>query len=690
MTNAFLIKSLIFNEKDLCTNAYSSIQNSAQDGYLLLVDEKNHLTGVLSYISFLKMYPLARQSNWPLSTIKSMHFSVIQSKERIGISDLVSPNPIVIIENNSPLGILDKTAFLVDKIINNANDFSAENTYLYNAPFGFLIFDTVGTIKACNKKACELLSATHSPFEKSIHHYFSSKIKTKTDNWKEQITYRNRILEWDIHPQKKAALYAVYLTHITTIKKQQKDLNKAFSEIETLYDALDHSYDEIFIVDKKGTCTFINKVCEHFYGLPKSHFIGKSIQEIVNMGITSTAVLDVAFKKQKRETKIQTTSNGHYIIATANPIWDEQGQFKGMIMNARSVAELNNIVDLIDATVDNGSDVSIEKKLKKQLLSEQIVAQSESMKEIIEIIKKVSLVDSNILLLGESGVGKGVVAKLTHSLKYSKDSPFIKVNCGAIPDNLIESELFGYEKGAFTGANSAGKTGLIELANNGTLFLDEIGELPLHVQPTLLHAIQEKSFIRVGGKENISVNCRIIAATNKDLLKMVEEGKFREDLYYRLNVIPIIIPPLRKRKKDIPQLVQSTLERCNKKWNTAVVLTADCMEELVSYSWPGNIRELENVIERLVATATNNIIDVNLISMLLPNLNTNQKNGYANVNPTIDFSKITSLKDSVAEYEKKIIEWAIRENKTTYEAAKTLDVDQSTIVRKMQKYGLKL
>jgi transcriptional regulator with PAS, ATPase and Fis domain len=288
-------------------------------------------------------------------------------------------------------------------------------------------------------------------------------------------------------------------------------------------------------------------------------------------------------------------------------------------------------------------------------------------------------VDSTVLLLGESGVGKEVVAKLLHRLSKRSTKPLVAINCSAIPENLIESELFGYETGAFTGAQKRGKQGLIEFANEGTLFLDEIGELPLSLQVKLLRVLQDKKLMRLGGITEIDVNVRIVAATNRDLYKMVIDKQFRADLYYRLNVIPIEIPPLRKRKSDILPLCHHFIDVYNHKYGINKELSLSTGQALENYDWPGNVRELENLIERLVVTTNHNIIDFEDLPQFLVHND-------SDINSKIKIDEIMHLREAQELTEKLLIEKAYENYKNTYEMAEALGVNQSTVVRKINKY----
>ena len=302
-------------------------------------------------------------------------------------------------------------------------------------------------------------------------------------------------------------------------------------------------------------------------------------------------------------------------------------------------------------------------------------------KIVEELAGRASQVDATVLLLGETGVGKDIIARKIHKDSPRREGPFIKVNCAAIPENLLESELFGYEKGAFTGAINRGKPGMFELADTGTIFLDEVGDLPLSLQAKLLRVIQEKEITRIGGTKPQKLDLRIIAATNKDLQKMVNNDLFREDLYYRLNVVPILIPPLRARRDDIPLLVAHYLDFYNHKYNRKKQLSRHAMEILKQYNWPGNVRELTNLLERLVIISSENIIEPEHLESLVNRTNPE----------TLAYQCKTEapLEEVVAGVEKEMIALALAKYGSTRQAARALGVSQPTIVRKAKKYGIK-
>lgn len=305
------------------------------------------------------------------------------------------------------------------------------------------------------------------------------------------------------------------------------------------------------------------------------------------------------------------------------------------------------------------------------------------MEQLMKLALRLAQVDSTILVQGESGVGKELIAETIHSSSPRREKSFIKVNCGAIPENLLESELFGYEEGAFTGAKKEGKIGIFELANGGTLFLDEIGELPLNLQVKLLRVLQDREITRVGGLRSIPVDLRIIAGTNQDLRAMVQKRTFREDLFYRLNVVPLLVPPLRDRAEEIPAMVAHFLHKYNQRYSLAKYMTPEVIDVLMGYHWPGNVRELENLVERMVVITPGERITVEDLPLHLAGGRGMEQGA------RIAVSDIVPLRYAVENVEKQLLEKAFARFKTTRKIARELEIDQSTVVRKAAKYGIK-
>lgn len=335
-----------------------------------------------------------------------------------------------------------------------------------------------------------------------------------------------------------------------------------------------------------------------------------------------------------------------------------------------------------------------DRSLIEQSKLEDFVCVSRPMRNVLREIANVSKYDCNVIIFGDTGVGKEKVANLIQKNSDRKMQPFVKINCGAISPNLIESEFFGYEKGAFTGANTGGKKGYFEIANNGVMFLDEIGELPLEMQAKLLRVIQDGEFYKVGGTSPIKTNVRIISATNRDLERFVEEGKFRRDLYYRLNVVPIRIPSLSERVDDIPALVKHFLAKYGKKFGIARGITDSAMEYLQQLAWPGNIRELENSVQRLIISAKGE--DISLMDVMHETHSELFEGGGFGVEeeeralPGGSYPMDTeiSLQEAVDEYEKGLIKYACEKYGSTRKAAKAIGISQTQLVRKKKKYNL--
>ena len=328
----------------------------------------------------------------------------------------------------------------------------------------------------------------------------------------------------------------------------------------------------------------------------------------------------------------------------------------------------------------------LRKVVRDQYRLEQLVGASQPIQEVMEFVQKVADSDSTVIIQGESGTGKELVARMLHFNSFRKDRPLVPVNCGAIPENLLESELFGHEKGAFTGATHS-RMGRFELANGGTIFLDEIGEMSLPLQVKLLRVLQEREFERVGGSRTIHVDVRIVAATNQDLETLVEEKRFRKDLFYRLNVIPIVIPPLRERRSDIPLLIDHFLTRFNQSKHTEISgLAPDAIRTLTEYDWPGNIRELENMIERLVVLKKRGVLSIGD----LPEKICRRASGSELTERFIRFNEDgINLSSEVELYEKHLIMEALRKaNGVTARAAQLLHLNRTTLVEKLKRKGV--
>jgi len=556
---------------------------------------------------------------------------------------------------------------------------------------GLLMIDMDGNIIKVNKAAERLLGVTgEQVMGLPIHQVFpESKLPRVLHTQEAQVSQEQSVNRYTLVVNRSpvydnlgrlVGAVAVFqdITELESVSRELSKIKELKNELEAVFDA---SYDEIYVTDGTGTTTSINKVGESYYGVKAEEMVGKNVRELEKLGYFSPSVVDIVLEEKRRITIPQKTKTGKQLIVTANPVFEGDNNIIRVVVNSRDVTELTNLRQKLQDTEKLAetyrNQIMQMKKKHDQCLT--IIADSDQMKQILEMITRVAQVESTVLMLGESGVGKGVLAKKIHDLSKRAEGPFITINCGAIPDNLLESELFGYEPGAFSGASKEGKKGLIEMVHKGTLLLDEVGELPLSLQVKLLTVIQERKVMRVGGSESRSVDIRIIAATNRDIQKMVKEGEFREDLYYRLNVIPLVIPPLRHRKEDIPSLVHYFLAKFNGKYQLNKKISSEALELMTNCYWKGNVREVENIIERLVVTTDSNDIEPAHLPDYILNSSTSASN-------RIYVMDICPLREATEELERQMISKAFERYDNTYKMAEVLDVNQSTIVRKMKKY----
>jgi len=391
-----------------------------------------------------------------------------------------------------------------------------------------------------------------------------------------------------------------------------QELVARFSQVDLdLREIIHSSFDNVFITDSEGRIIFQNAASERMLGFCNLWPGSMSVQDCVAMGIYDVSTALEAIKTRKRVSGLVMSSHGFALMSTSTPLFDERGTIRLVLTNARDRG-------IVDQFLTRMLESEREEKSRLQSLatylgglssgdSPVMMSHNRTMQGILDFAKAVAPSDSTVLLTGESGTGKDVVARFIHHESNRRELPFIPVNCAAIPRELLESEFFGHEKGAFTGAWHE-KPGIFELADRGTLFLDEVGDLPLHLQSKLLRALESGEIQRLGSTKTLKVSPRIIAASNKDLYKMVRQGLFREDLFYRLNVIPILLPPLRERKDDVLHFAHHFLNEVGKKNGQTKTLSPQAAALLRDYPWPGNIRELRNIIERLMVIAPGRVI----------------------------------------------------------------------------------
>jgi len=482
-----------------------------------------------------------------------------------------------------------------------------------------------------------------------------------------------------------SAVYALILMESQQVLRSQMELEAAWKLTSEMEEILEGSFDGILVTDGDGNVQFVNSSYERVAAIPRKELEGRNMRALINPVWMENSVAFVVREERRPVSKRQVTQDGRDIIVTGKPVFDENGKIKRIVINARDITEIFQLrEELLNAK-------NRELQHYQSILSttnterEKVVAISEKTKKVFSLAERVGRFDTTVLILGESGAGKEEVAQQIHASSMRRDHALVTINCGAIPENLLESELFGYEKGAFTGASSSGKIGLLEAADGGTVFLDEIGEIPLSFQVKLLRVLETKQVTRVGGVRAKSIDVRFIAATNRDLTKMVRDGAFREDFYYRLNVVSITVPPLRQRREDILPLSLFFLNRFNHKYNQNKTMTPEVIKRMEEYDWEGNVRELRNVVEHMVIMSPNEQLQISDVPWIIRQC---QGPGEASLLPETAGEESTDLGRAVEELEKRLLLRAKAECASTREMARFLNVDQSTVVRKLQKYGL--
>jgi len=478
------------------------------------------------------------------------------------------------------------------------------------------------------------------------------------------------------------------VTDLEEISQELESFKKLNRELETI---IQSSYDGIIITDSKGNVTKINQSLLRVTDLTEDFFVGKNTDDLYAQGVFSfEAVAKRARVEKNTITGLQVIKTGKEVMVTSTPILDSQEEVIRVVTNVRDMSDIINLQEQLAKSRELSSHLWTEfnKLLEDDLRSHELISRNPLMHQLLELTRRVAGSDATVLIQGESGVGKEVFAKLVHFWSQRKGT-YIKLNCSALPSHLLESELFGYAKGAFTGANVEGKSGFFERADGGTLFLDEIEDLPLELQGKFLRVLQDGEFTRLGGTKVIKVDARLIAASNKNLKQMVDEGKFRQDLYYRLLVVPILVPPLRERREDIPLLIEFFLTKFNSKYQMNKALSPQLIEELANRDWPGNVRELKNVIERLVITSTDEFISK--ISFLdSKELLVKETEETKLIKPVNQPKTTMHLKSAVENIERELLAKAIQECCNSRAIGQMLGISHTAVLKKLKKYNLRI
>lgn len=621
----------------------------------------------------------------PMSSFLAMLSTPVRDGDRIE----------VMVDGDEPEKVLDEMTKFIESCFEAEDAMQIDSllqeasvTYeriFENVPSGIIVLDMNGVITLFNK-AAERISGL------SADMVIGMSYKTVLPNWPLEEVYAEGKTYMGMRLELNGAAVLVNISPIfstsrmigiVSILQDMREIDKLSNELDSVkemenryHNMLESVHDGICLVDSDGIIVYVNPAYERITGERYDELIGKSVYDVSPRGARATALR----LRKPILGVIGTKPNGVRYVADLNPIFYGD-RFMGVVSVIKEVTEIQDLTNRLNE--EKARAEYLEQELKRsQKLDEAfniIVGKNGKLKEALSIASKAAAADATVLIRGESGTGKELVARAIHFASKRKDKPFIRVNCAAIPSNLLESELFGYERGAFTGAVNQ-KPGKFELANGGTIFLDEIGDLPPDMQVKLLRVIEEKEFERVGGITTIKVNVRIIAATNRHLEDMIKNNTFREDLYYRLNVVPIFLPSLRERKDDIPVLVEHFLNEMNKKMGKNIkYVTNEAMKALVRYEWPGNIRELQNIMERCIIMTDKDFIDMDDLPMYIV--------GYKPENSTLinfDGGDLATME----EYEEEIIRLALKKYGSFNKAGKALGLTHKTVAAKARKYGI--
>jgi PAS domain S-box-containing protein len=481
-------------------------------------------------------------------------------------------------------------------------------------------------------------------------------------------------------------------------ERPQQDLERELAESRALTTAIfGASYDGIAVLDADGVFLDVNAAFERLTGIPRDRWVGRRVQEMQKLpDVPKQSATLRALSGKGPATTLVNIRGGELVMITASPHLGPDGEVRRVILNMRNITQLNALKHQLERERGSAKLADLEQARRRWIVSrlsdadmDELVVASPVMVDFLSTVAEIADVDSTVLLDGETGTGKGMVARFLHRLSSRAAKPFVEVNCGALPESLVESELFGHEPGAFTGSLRTGKKGQFELANGGTIFLDEIGELPLPSQAKLLQVLDDKEIRPLGGTSPRRLDVRVICATNRNLHDCVAQGRFREDLLYRIEVIPLHIPPLRERPEDRKGLLYAFLDLFNRKHGRNKVFSLEAVAVLTSYAFPGNVRELRNLVERVVTTTRGEEVGVEDLPAPIQALATGPA-AIAAREAIVEESlaEVVDYRARVEKLERQMLHHFARSCRSTYEIARRTGLTQSAVVRKLKKYGL--
>jgi PAS domain S-box-containing protein len=669
---------------DTLQDSLDIILNRKIDGVPVL-DDSGFLVGLVTKTLVLRELSNGRALNYPVKDIMRTNIAVTGPDEDVSTLITVSVGNLLVVDQGRVVGLVtlsDTIRAYFSSVLKLKDEL---NTIIDSMHNGLISVNEEGNIVLFNTAAETLFQvprdlAVGKPVGSVVPQSRLNEVMKTGQKESGKLTFQDKLLISNRTPiiSNNRIIGAVaVLQDISDLEMISEELSYTKRMKDELDVIIDSSYDGIFVTDGEGLTLRVNDAYCRLIGLPPEELVGRHISDLVKEGVFNQSATLAVLERGERVTISQELKNGNSILVTGNPVFDEFGKIVCVVTNARDITELDSLKQQLKQAETLTKHFQVE--LNKYKLSDEYVIHDQKMKDLVELSIRLGQVDTTVLVQGESGVGKEVIAKTIHRYSLRNNKPLISINCAAIPESLLESELFGYAPGAFTGAKKNGKAGIFEIAHQGTLFLDEVGELAFHLQSKLLRVIQHREITRIGSTTPVRIDVRLIAATNRDLWEMVLRKEFRRDLFYRLNVVPLYVPPLRERKEEIPFLAAFYLKKFNNKYGFNKQLDGKAVRSLMNYDWPGNVRELENLIERLIVTCPfDTIKDVGLP---VPE---------PHDNITINLPPAPSLKDAIGVLESHLIHDALNRCGSTRKAALELGVSQPTIVRKAAKYGINL
>lgn len=463
-----------------------------------------------------------------------------------------------------------------------------------------------------------------------------------------------------------------------------------YPDRETLLQILNAMYDELYVIDAEGTCIYVNRACVRHYNLEPHQVIGQKLIDSVHNGYWSPGIGLISVCEKRTATYEMRSNTNKVLLVTATPVFDDIGNVTMIVENLRDIHELvRNKVNLDEAQILFDKYYSYDNIPQVRETAEPFIAESKIMRQTLHTADIIAGSRANSLLTGPTGSGKNLLARYIHEHGSNREGPFITVNCAAIPEQLFESEFFGYVHGAFSGASLKGKKGIVALAQGGTLFLDEINSIPLYLQAKLLHFLEERTYAPIGSNKACHSTCRILAATNQNIQQLIQEKHFREDLFYRLSVLELAVPGLQERQDDILPLIQFFLKRFNAQMHSSCALAADALTFLARREWPGNVRELENSIERITAMSQGQVLTASQVRDILQRTRVAPLPERKPVSARPDLGGMLqdmTLDEALELVERTLVQKAHADGKSSYKVANALGINQNRAYRLLKKY----